>query len=130
MLKCLVVVSEIEKANDAEEKIREFKKLLFKSKCVQKVTSNKRFDSRKLIHLAAKNMNNIRQQKYGYTPDAIEEKVLESKRFREIYDFYKFVKVKEHTERYERADIKKDKVLRRKLREPLKIGEKLLALTK
>ena len=60
MLKCLVVVSEMVKANDAEEKIREIKKLLFKSKCVHKVTSNKRFDSRKLIHLAVKNMNNIR----------------------------------------------------------------------
>ena len=92
------------KANDAEEKIREIKKLLFKSKCVHKVTSNKRFDSRKLIHLAVKNMNNIRSQKYGYAPDAIEEKVLESKRFWEIYDFYKFVKVKEHAERYERGD--------------------------
>ena len=118
------------KAYAVEEKIREFKKLLFKSKCVHKVTSNKRFDSRKLIHLAVKNMNNIRSQKYGYAPDAIEEKVLESKRFWEICDFYKFVKVKEHAERYERADIKKDKVLHRKLREPLKIGEKLLALTK
>ena len=69
-------------------------------------------------------MSNIRSQKYGYAPDAIEEKTLESKRFWEIYDFYRLVKVKQHAERYECADIKKDKVLRRKLREPLKIGEK------
>ena len=49
----------------------------------------------------------LRSQKYGYAPDAIEEKVLESQRFREIYDFYILVEVKEHAERYERADIKK-----------------------
>ena len=91
---------------------------------MHKGTSNKRFDSRKLIRLAVKNMSNIRSQKYGYAPDAIEEKALESKRFWEIYDFYRLVKVKQHAERYECADIKKDKVLRRKLREPLKIGEK------
>ena len=58
-------------------------------------------------------MNNIRSQKYGYAPSAIEEKALENKRFREIYDFYRLVKVREHAERYERVDIKNDKVLRR-----------------
>ena len=105
-------------------KLDNLKQFVFKSKCVHKGTSNKRFDSRKLIRLAVKNMSNIRSQKYGYAPDAIEEKALESKRFWEIYDFYRLVKVKQHAERYECADIKKDKVLRRKLREPLKIGEK------
>ena len=116
------------KAYAAVQKIREFKKLIFKSKRVHKATSNKRFDSRKLIRLAVKNMNNIRSQKYGQSPDAIEEKALESEKFREIYDFYRLVKVKQHAERFERANIKKDKVLRRKLRKPLKIGEKVLAL--
>ena len=53
------------KAYAAVQKIREFKKLIFKSKRVHKGTSNKRFDSRKLIRLAVKNMNNIRSQKYG-----------------------------------------------------------------
>ena len=61
-------------------------------------------------------MNNIRSQKYGYAPNAIEEKVLERKIFQEIYDFYRLLKVKQHAERYERDDIKKDKFLHRKLR--------------
>ena len=39
-----------------------------------------------------------------------------------------FVKVKQHAERHERADVEKDKKLRRKLSEPLKTGEKVLAL--
>ena len=58
-------------------------------------------------------MNNIRSQKYGYAPSAIEEKALENKRFWEIYDFYRLVNVREHAERYKRVDIKNDKVLRR-----------------
>ena len=74
-------------------------------------------------------MNRIRSQKYGYAPNGIEEKVLESKQFWEIYDFDRLVKVKEHAEWYECADIKKDKVLFRKLKEPLKVGEKVLALS-
>ena len=37
-------------------------------------------------------------------------------------------KVKQHGERYEHADVEKHKKIRRKLREPLKIGEKVLAL--
>ena len=37
-------------------------------------------------------------------------------------------KVKQHAERYERADVEKDKKIRRKLREPLKIAEKVLVL--
>ena len=44
------------------------------------------------------------------------------------FDFYRLAKVKQHTKRYERADIKKDEVLRRKFGERLKIGEKVLAL--
>ena len=45
-----------DKAYAAEQKIREFKKL-FKSQRVHRATSNKRFDSRKLIHFAVKNLS-------------------------------------------------------------------------
>ena len=45
------------KAYAAEQKIREFKKLLFRSKRLLKATSNKRFDSRKLIRKVVENMN-------------------------------------------------------------------------
>ena len=71
-------------------------------------------------------MNNINSQKYGYAPNAIEEKPAE--RFREIFDFYRLVKVKQHAERYKHVDVEKDKKLCRKPREPLKIAEKVLAL--
>ena len=44
------------KAYAAELKIRELKKLIFKSKLVHRAMTTKRFDSRKLIHLAVENM--------------------------------------------------------------------------
>ena len=45
-----------------------------------------------------------------------------------MYDFYRLVKVIQHAEKHGRAYVEKDKKLRRKLKEPLKIGEKVLAL--
>ena len=116
------------KAYAAKKKIREFKKLLFQSKQLHKGTSTKRFNSRKLIRKAAENMNSVNSHKHSFAPNAIEEKAVESERFRDIYNFQKLVKAKQHAERYERADVEKDKKLGRKLREPLKIREKVLAL--
>ena len=95
---------------------------------MHKATSPKRFDSRKLIRKASENMNSANSQKYSYAPNSIEEKAVEDKTFTDIFKIYKLVKVKQHAERYEHADIEKDKKLHRKLREPLKIGEKVLAL--
>ena len=56
------------KAYAAEQKIREFKKLLLKGKKAYKATSTSaRFDPQKLIRKATANMNNIQSQKYGYS---------------------------------------------------------------
>ena len=78
--------------------------------------------------MAAENMKSINSHKYGYVPNAIEEKAVETEKLREVYDLYRLVIVKEDAERYEHADAKKGKMLWKKLREPLKIGGKLLAL--
>ena len=64
---------------------------------------------------AGENMNSVILQKYVTL-------------FYDFYDLYRLIKVKQHAERYERADVDKDKKLCRKLTEPLKIGEKVLAL--
>ena len=45
------------KAYTTKQKIREFKKLLFRSKRLHKATSTKRFDSNKLVRKVEKNMN-------------------------------------------------------------------------
>ena len=101
-----------EKAFAAEQKIREFKKLLFKSKKHHKATKTSMVDLRKLIRNAVQNMNNTNSQKYGLPPEKIEEKSLESKKFREVYDFQRMVKVSKDADRYERADIAADKKAR------------------
>ena len=55
------------KAYAAEQNIRDFKKLLFKSKKAHKATSTScRFDPKKLIRKATAEMNNIQSQKYGF----------------------------------------------------------------
>ena len=116
------------KAYAAVQKIREFKKLLFKSKKAHKaISTNARFNPKKLIHEATANMNNIQSQKYGYPPKAIEENAVRSEKFIDIYNFYRLLKVQKHAERYVHADAKKDNLLRRQLREPLNIDEKVLA---
>ena len=51
-------------------------------------------------------MNSTHLQKYGYAPDAVEQKPAKSEKFRDIYNFYRLLKVRQHAERYELADVK------------------------
>ena len=119
------------KAFAAEQKIREFKKILFKSKRLHKATKGKRLDSKKLIKKAVENMNRTNSQKYDLPPETVEEKTLSNNNFREIYDFHRIVRVSKDATRYKRYDIRLDKKLssrRKQLREPLIVGEKVLVL--
>ena len=50
----------------AEQKIREFPKILQKSKTMHKSTSTKRIEMKKLIQRATSNLNSIVSQKYGF----------------------------------------------------------------
>ena len=119
------------KAFAAEQKVREFKKILFKSKRLHKATKGKRLDSKKLIKRAVENMNKTNSQKYGLPPETIEEKTLSDNNFREIYAFHRIARVSKDAARYKRYDIRLDKKLssrRKRLREPLNIGEEVLVL--
>ena len=116
------------KAFATEQKIREFKKLLFKSKPLHKVTKTGRLDPRKLIRNVVQNMNNINSQKYGVPPETVEKKCLEDEKFREVYDFHRMVRVSRDAERYKRNNIRFDKKTRKKLCSPLTVGEKVLVL--
>ena len=75
-------------------------------------------------------MSRTNSQKYGYPPETVEKKSLSDNIFREIYDFHKIVKVSRDAARYKRNDIRLDKKSRKKLREPLAVGEKVLVLAK
>ena len=97
------------KAFAVEQKIRESKKLLFKSKRLHKAMKRGTVDPRKLIRNVVLNMNKTNSQKYGLPPETIEENALEDKKFQEIYDFHRMVKDSRDAERYERHDIGLDK---------------------
>ena len=115
------------KAFAAEQKIREFKKIIFKTKNVYNM-SKKEINSKKIIQKAIDNMNKTNSEKYGLPPEIIEKKTLANNVFKEVYDFYRLVKVSKSANRYERYNEKIDKKQKRKLREPLKIDEKVLVL--
>ena len=78
--------------------------------------------------MAVNNMNNVTSQKYGFSPDFLKEKALNDKKFHEIYDFHRLVKVQDNAERYEHSDIQSDKHFHKKLRNPLEVGKKVLTL--
>ena len=122
------------KAFAAEQKIREFKKTLFRSKKLHKANRSsggkKRFDLKKTIKKAVDNMNQANSEKYGLPPQTIEKKTLSDDVFREIYDFHRIAKVSKDPDRYKRYDLRQDKKFKGKLREPLLVGEKVLVLAK
>ena len=115
------------KAFAAEQKIRELKKIIFKTKNAYKL-SKKKINSKKIIEKSVQNLNNTNSEKYGAPPEIIEQKTLENEVFKEVYDFYRLAKVSKDAGRYERYNERLDKKQKKKLREPLNIGERVLIL--
>ena len=73
----------------AEQKIREFKKLLLKTKRFEK-DKRKRIKPNDFIKKAAKNMNETISTKHELEPETIQKRRLnpnDGKYFQEIYDF-------------------------------------------
>ena len=82
------------KAFAAEQKIKEFKKILLRSKRLEK-DRGKRIKPNKLIRKAAQNMNET-ISKYQLAPETIEKRSLnpnDGKYFQEIYDFMRLRKI-------------------------------------
>ena len=117
------------KAFAAEQK-SEFKKILLRSKRIEKY-NKKRMKLNDLIKKATFNLNNVKSVKYGFAPEQIEEKSLNKetgKEFTEIYDLHRLIKVKENKDRIQRHDLKIDS-RKKHLRSPLEIGEKFFVLS-
>ena len=74
------------KAFAAEQKIRESKKLLLKTKNLYK-KSMKKIRPNEIIRKVTTNMNKTKTQKYDVVPEEIEKKSLEDDNFREKFDF-------------------------------------------
>ena len=115
------------KAFVAEQKIKEFKKLLLKVKALYKKNKTK-IKLNELIKKVTMNMNKTKRAKHQTEPENVEKKSLEDDNFREKFDFYKIDNVGKHNKRIKRYMAKKDEN-KRKLREPLNIGKKVLVLS-
>ena len=115
------------KAYAAEQKIREFKKILFRIKTRYK-RLKKRLNSAQLIKKAVQNMNNVKSSKYGFEPEYIERESLKDENFKERFDFHRLKRVTKDFKRYKRHDMQFDLKRKKRLREPLAIGERVLIL--
>ena len=73
-------------------------------------------------------MNNVKNEKYGLSHEEIEKKSLFDKRFKTIFNVHRIEKIKLLHDRLKRCDDKKYSRKRRKLRENLYIGKKVLVL--
>ena len=112
------------KAFAAERAIRDFKKILLRSKRLNKG----RLKSYELIRKATNNLNNRKSVKYNETPNNIEKNSLEDDNYREIFDVRRIYKVGLGKDRQNRYFEKIDNRKRNRLRYPLNIGENVLIL--
>ena len=117
------------KAFAAEQKIREFKKILLRSKRFEKLGKN-RIKPNDLIRKAAQNMNETISTKYNLAPETIEKINLnpnDGKFFQEIYDFLRLRKIENNQMRNDKYNQKIDR-RKRTLRSPLNLDKKVLVL--
>ena len=118
------------KAFAAEQKIRELKKILLKSKRFVK-SGGERIRPNQLIKKAVENMNETVSTKYGVSPERVENKTVDSSKDyefnREMYDFLRVKKVNNNYQCNIKYETKKDR-RQKKLRNPLLFDEKALVL--
>ena len=73
-------------------------------------------------------MNNTKSIKYGFEPEFIEKQSLTDENFKERYDFHRLNQVTKAFERYKRHDLIVDFKRKKKLRNPLTVGKRVLIL--
>ena len=73
-------------------------------------------------------MNNMKSVKYGLPPEETEKRSLAGEQFKTVFNMHRIDKTKKLHDRLDRYDKKRYLVKRKKLRENLMIGEKVLVL--
>ena len=111
------------KAFAAEQNIRELKTRIAKLN-VQKL----KITPTKIIQNSALNMNNMKSEKYGLSPEEIERRSLASEQFKTIFNMHRTKKTKKLHDRLDRYDKKRYAAKRKKLRGNSMIGKKVLVL--
>ena len=107
----------------AEQKIRELKTRAVKLN-IQKL----KLSPIKKILKSAANMNSVISKKYGLSPEEVETRSLSDEKFRELFNFHRIEKTRQVHERLNRYNKKKYRCKKKKVRDKLNIGEKVLVL--
>ena len=96
---------------------------------IAKLFSQKlKMSPRKIIEMSTANMNIRPSKKYGFSPEEVEKRSLESERFRTVYNMHRQEKTHKLNLRQDRYDKKSMTENQKKLRENLNIGEKVYVL--
>ena len=111
------------KAFTAEQKIRELKARVSELN-VQKL----KIAPTKTVQNSALNMNLMKSIKYGLSPEEIESQSLKSEQFRILFNRHRIGEIQKLHARLDRYNRKRYMAKRKKLREDLMIGEKVLVL--
>ena len=129
-MKCFHTKNRGGKAFAAEQKIREFKKILLRSKRFEKIKKN-RIKPNQLIKNAAENMNKTVSAKYGIAPENIEKSLdpKDGKYFQEVYNFMRLKKIQNNEMRVDKCNQRIDR-RKKTLRSLLNIAENALVLAK
>ena len=107
----------------AEQKIRELKTRAAKLN-IQKL----KLSPIKKILKSAANMNSVISKKYGLSPEEVETRSLSDEKFRALFNFHRIEKTRQVHERLNRYNEKKYRCKKKKVRDKLNIGEKVLVL--
>ena len=113
----------------AEQKIRDFKKLLLRGKRLEK-QYGQRLKHLDLIRKVTQHMDNVNSTKYELAPETIGKRSLDpndGEYFQEMYDFMRLRKIGTNQLRNEKYNQKIDR-RKRKLRSPLNLDEQVLVL--
>ena len=107
----------------AEQKIRELKTRAAKLN-IQKL----KLSPIKKILKSAANMNSVISKKYGLSPEEVETRSLSDEKFRALFHFHRIEKTRQVHERLNKNNKKKYRCKKKKVRDKLNIGEKVLVL--
>ena len=108
----------------AEQKIREIKTR------VSKLNAQKlKISPTKIVQNSTLNMNLMKSVKYGLSLEEIEKQSLAGERFKTVFNMHRIEKTNKLHRRLDRYDVKKYSAKRKKLRDELFVGEKVLVVT-
>ena len=113
------------KAFTAEQKIRELKKRVARLSVQRKLL---KLTPKKIIEISTENMNISPSKKYGIAPERVENKSLDSEKFKTLFNMHRLEKTEKLANRLDRYDNKIYERKRKKLREKLNVGESIYVL--